>query len=184
MGCHFLLQGIFPTWGSNPGLPHCGQALYCLSHQGIPFTQYFQVNIRIFRLSTIMLEASNQTFCIHCYLLIILKESESEVAQSCPTLRPHGLQPSRLFHPWDFPDKNTGVGCHFLFQELFPTQGLNLDLPHCRQTLYRLSHQGSPNNLETSYFYLDSVHNKQWCLNYAICIIYWVLVFKLWQNYF
>ena len=30
--------------------------------------------------------------------------------------RPHGLQPSRLFHPWDSPGKNTGVGCHFLLQ--------------------------------------------------------------------
>ena len=35
MGCHFLLQGIFPTWGSNSGLPHCRQMLYHLSHQGI-----------------------------------------------------------------------------------------------------------------------------------------------------
>ena len=35
------------------------------------------------------------------------------------------------------------VGCHFLLQEIFPTQGLNPGLPHCRQTLYRLSHQGS-----------------------------------------
>ena len=35
-GCHFLLQGIFPTQGSNPGLPHCRQILYQLSHQGSP----------------------------------------------------------------------------------------------------------------------------------------------------
>ena len=34
MDCHFLLQGIFPTQGSNPGLPHCRQMLYRLSHQG------------------------------------------------------------------------------------------------------------------------------------------------------
>ena len=34
MGCHFLLQWIFPTQGSNPGLPHCRQTLYRLSHQG------------------------------------------------------------------------------------------------------------------------------------------------------
>ena len=32
--CHALLQGIFPTQGSNPGLPLCRQILYCLSHQG------------------------------------------------------------------------------------------------------------------------------------------------------
>ena len=43
----------------------------------------------------------------------------------------------------DFPGKNPGVGCHFLLQEIFPTQGLNLGLLHHRQTLYHLSHQGS-----------------------------------------
>ena len=39
--------------------------------------------------------------------------------------------------------KDTGVGCHSLLQELFPTQGLNLGLPHYRQMVYCLSHQGS-----------------------------------------
>jgi len=36
------------------------------------------------------------------------------------------------------------VGCHALLQGIFPTQGLNSGLPHCRQILYHLSHQGSP----------------------------------------
>ena len=36
MSCHALLQGIFPTQGLNPGLPHCRQILYQLSHQGSP----------------------------------------------------------------------------------------------------------------------------------------------------
>ena len=35
VNCHALLQGIFPTQGSNPGLPHCRWILYCLSHEGI-----------------------------------------------------------------------------------------------------------------------------------------------------
>ena len=39
--------------------------------------------------------------------------------------------------------KNTGVGYHSLLQEISPTQGLNPGLPHCRQTLYCLNHQGS-----------------------------------------
>ena len=39
---------------------------------------------------------------------------------------------------------NTGMGCHFLLQGIFLTQGLNPGLPHCRQMLYHLSHQGSP----------------------------------------
>ena len=51
------------------------------------------------------------------------------------SLRPHGLQPTRLLCPWDFPGKSTGVGCHFLLQGIFPTQGSNLGLLHCRQIL-------------------------------------------------
>ena len=67
------------------------------------------------------------------------------IAQSCPTLfDPHGLQPSRLLCPWNSQGKNNGVGSHSLFQGIFPTQGLNLDLPHCREILYCLSLQGSP----------------------------------------
>ena len=42
------------------------------------------------------------------------------------SLQSHGLQPSRLFCPWDSPGKSTGVGCHFLLQGIFPTQESNL----------------------------------------------------------
>ena len=44
----------------------------------------------------------------------------------------------------DSPGKITGVGCHFLLQGIFPTQGSNLGLLHCRQILCHLGHQGSP----------------------------------------
>ena len=53
-------------------------------------------------------------------------------------LRPHGLQPNRLFCPWNSPGKNTGVGCHALLQEFFLNRALNLGLLHCRQILYCL----------------------------------------------
>ena len=46
------------------------------------------------------------------------------------SLRPHVLQPTGLPCPWDFPSKNTVVGCHALLQEIFPTQELNLYLLH------------------------------------------------------
>ena len=42
--------------------------------------------------------------------------------------QPYELQPARLFCLWDFPDKNTGAGCHFLLQGIFLTQGPNLRL--------------------------------------------------------
>ena len=50
-------------------------------------------------------------------------------------------RPARLLCPGNYPGKNTGVGCHFLLQGIFPTQGSNPCLPHCKQTLYCLSHQ-------------------------------------------
>ena len=51
---------------------------------------------------------------------------------------------TKLLCPWDFQGKSTGVGCHFLLRGIFPTQGSNPGLSHCRQTPYHLSHQGSP----------------------------------------
>ena len=44
------------------------------------------------------------------------------------SLQPHGLLPARLLCPWNFPGENTGVGCHFLLQGIFLTQGSNLCL--------------------------------------------------------
>ena len=65
------------------------------------------------------------------------------------SLRPYGLNsPPRLLCPWNFPCKNTGVGSHSFLQGIFPTQGSNPALLHCRQILYHQSHQGSPWILE------------------------------------
>ena len=71
------------------------------------------------------------------------------VAQSCLTLgdlMDCGL-PGSSAHG-DSLGKNTRVGCHFLLQGIFPTQGLNPGLLNCRWILYHLSHQGSPRILE------------------------------------
>ena len=60
-------------------------------------------------------------------------------------LPPHGLWP--ILCPSDFPGKNTGVGCHFLLQGIFWTQGLNLHflyLLHWQAESLPLSHLGSP----------------------------------------
>ena len=46
------------------------------------------------------------------------------------SLELHGLYPSRLLHPWDFPGKNAGAGCHCLAQGIFPIQGSNPYRPH------------------------------------------------------
>ena len=71
-------------------------------------------------------------------------ELRERVAQSCPTL----CNSVDLHSPWNSPGQNTGVGCHSLLQGIFPAQGSNPGLPHRKQILYQLSHQGSSRILE------------------------------------
>ena len=71
------------------------------------------------------------------------------VTQSCLTLcDPKDCSPLSSSVNGNSPDKNTEVGCRTLLQGKFPIQGSNPCLPHCRQILYHLSHQGSPRILE------------------------------------
>ena len=49
-----------------------------------------------------------------------------------------------LHSPWDFPGRNTGVGCHFLLQGIFPIQGLNPCVLHWQAEFLPLSNQASP----------------------------------------
>ena len=67
----------------------------------------------------------------------LVSESESRsVVSDC-------LRPLGLYCPWDSPGQNTGVGSCFLLWGIFPTQGLNPGLLHCRWILHLLSHRGS-----------------------------------------
>ena len=56
---------------------------------------------------------------------------------------PMDFSPVRLLCPLDSLGKNTGVGCHFLLQGIFLTQGSNQGLLHYRQMIYQLSYEGS-----------------------------------------
>ena len=70
------------------------------------------------------------------------------VTQSHPTLRnPMDCSLNRLLCPWNSLAKNTGVGSHSLLQGIFPIQGSNPDLLHCRQVPYRPRHQVSPSGM-------------------------------------
>ena len=92
VGSLSLLQGIFPTQGSNPGLPHCRRILPAL-------------------------QADSSCIAGRFFLPV----------------EPQGKP------------KNTGVGSLSLLQQIFPTQGSNQGLLHCRQILYQLSYQGNLN---------------------------------------
>ena len=80
---------------------------------------------------------ANSTWCQE-WTSIIERESESCSVVSDP------LGPHRLYSPWNSPGQNTAVGSLSLLQGIFPTQGWNPGLPHCRWILYQLSHEGSP----------------------------------------
>ena len=152
VGFHALLQEIFPTQGSNPGLPHCRQILYIWATKKAPI-QYLHLNQLHLQRPYFHLVSHSKFSGGHGF-------AAAKSLQSCPTLRnpidgsppgspipgilqartlewvaisfsnackwkwsrsvvsdssrPHGLQPTRLLHPWDFPGKSTGVGCHCL----------------------------------------------------------------------
>ena len=74
---------------------------------------------------------------VHLLLLLLSRQVVSN------SLQPQGQLPARLLCPWEFPGKNTGVGCHFLVQRTFLTQGLNPSLLLGRWILLPLSHLGS-----------------------------------------
>ena len=77
-------------------------------------------------------------FIILCCILVLSRSAVSD------SLQLYGLKPARLLYAWDFPGKNTIVACHFLFQGIFLTQGLNRNLLHWQVGSLLLSHQGNP----------------------------------------
>ena len=95
MGCHFLLQGIFPIQESNPSFLYCRQSLCWLAMRE-------SLKWKWKSLSRVWLFATP-------------------------------------YSPWNSPGQNIGVGSLSLLQGIFPTQGSNPGLLHCRWTLYQFS---------------------------------------------
>ena len=84
----------------------------------------------------------NQCYSILIVLLCMYVLCRSVVSDSLqPDLIDYRLPGSSVHE--DSPGKNTGAGCHALLQGIFPTQGSNPDLPHCRRILNHLSYQES-----------------------------------------
>ena len=131
VGSRTLLQGLFPIQGWNPGLPPCRWILYQLSHKGSPRILDW-VAYPFFRGSS---------------------QPRDRTGVSCIA--------GRFFTSWanrgaNSSGQNTGVSSLSLLQGIFPTQGLNPGLPHCRWILYQLSHKGSPRILEWVAYHFSS----------------------------
>ena len=82
-----------------------------------------------------------------CLPLLLAPQSEScSVVSDSLWPQGHGLYPVK--NSWNSPGQNTGVGSFSPPQGIFPTQGSNPGLPHCRRILYQLNHKGNPRILE------------------------------------
>ena len=89
-------------------------------------------------------------------------------SQSCSVLSILCDPIDYIYSPWNSPGQKTIVGSLSLLQGIFPTQGSNPGLLHCRQILYQLSHKGHPHSQEMSSFFSDTKALKE--------IFYYVLV--------
>ena len=125
VGSYSLLQGIFPTQGSNPGIPHCKEDSLPVEPPGKP--KNIGVGSLSFLQQIFLTQESNQGL-LHCRwilyqlsyqgcLLIFYVCVLSKWLQSCLTL----CDPHELYSPWNSPGRNTGVGSHSLLQRIFPT---------------------------------------------------------------
>ena len=144
--------GIFPTQGLNLGLPYCRQILYSLSHQGSP--RILKCIAHPFSRASSWHRNWVGVSCISGGFFTSWatreppekagKKVKVKVVQSCPTL----YDPMDLNNPRNSPGQNTGVGSLSLLQRIFPAQGWNPGLLHCRWILCQVSHKGSSRMLE------------------------------------
>ena len=89
-----------------------------------------------------------------------------KVTRSCLTL----CNPMDIYSQWNSSGQNTGVGSHSLLQGIFPTQGSNPALSHCREILYQLSCQGGQNCSKQYYLNLGYFHLQLYLVIYVMQI--------------
>ena len=123
MAPHPLCSSWF-TSSLSPPFPHLPQT-----------TRVLGPSIHTFSHSTVISYSNLLNISPHLNTLVLVHLCSQALPSSCvhaclviqsDSLQPYRLQPARFFCPWDFPGKNTGVGCHVLLQGIFPTQGLNI----------------------------------------------------------
>ena len=139
---HSLLQGIFPTQGSNPGLLNCRLILYHLSHQEIfgkseshsVVSDSLQHHATPWTIQS--MEFSRPEYCSGF-------PSPGDIPNPGIEPRSPTLQVDSLPAEPQGKPKNTGMGSLSLLQQVFLTQESNQGLLHCRRILYQLSNQGS-----------------------------------------
>ena len=115
---------------------------YHVLMQELPLASLWELVIEKTIIYSFIYDLSEQLLILVSYCCVERKESESE---SCSVVS-ESLWPHGLYSPWNSPGQNTGMGS--LLQGIFPTQGLNPGLMHCRWILYQLNHKGSSRIVE------------------------------------
>ena len=83
---------------------------------------------------------SYSIFCVCIYIYIYIRISYLRKQSESRSLMSDSLQPHGLYRPWNSLGQNTGVSSLSLLQGIFPIQGSNSGVLHCRCILYQLSH--------------------------------------------
>ena len=116
---------------------------HLLGAHGFPNTRAPHLSLNPYRCSH-----SKIWYYMHTWPVTKLGLSYPSWVSESPSVVSDSLQPHGLYSPWNSPGQNTGVGSLSFLQGIFPTQGSNPAVPHCRWILYQLSHKGSPRVLE------------------------------------
>ena len=120
------------------------QTVGLISYRNLPDRKWSKKNLDISRKK----KKSTVLACLPSTLNISMCQVTFHSLHACLVVpdswRPHGLYRATLLCPWDFPGKNTEVGCHFFLQEIFLIQESNPHLLHWQVASLLLSHVGSP----------------------------------------
>ena len=111
-------------------------------------------------------------------LLVIQLQPSCSVMSDC--LPPRKLQPARLLYPWDFPGKNIGVGCHFLYQGTFSTQGSNPSLLHWQANSFTTEPPGKTLLVICTlkqFFTSSSIERNLVLICLSFCTVNWMAIF-------
>ena len=159
-GHHAAIRWNLPRPGIELGSLYCQVDSSALNHQGSLLSFCFEMYGSLF----LSLSLNFATYLVHqlitfpipllcvyltrpvAYPELILLPTSSSQCGIYHSVMSDSLQPDGLYSPWNSPGQNPGVGRLSCFQGIFPTQGSNPGLPHCRRILYQLSHKGSPKN--------------------------------------
>ena len=137
VGCHFLLQCMkgkseneiaqsYPTLRNPMDCSLPGSSVHgifqarVLEWGAIAFSTWYPRGFQKSSLMEMRTDMNGSPLTVYVCVHSVVSDS----------LQTHGLYPARLLCSWDFPGKNTRMGCHFLLQEIFPTQGSNPHLLH------------------------------------------------------